>query len=143
METRKQKAPVSASVPTFSSRRTVKLGSFHIGSSMSDLITSAVWNRILIADLDVVAWPVALLSALRYFLAPLTLWAGHGSATHHILGTSISGAPFLALVHDSASYDRRGQAISIVQNVLVVSYAFNPARSADHSSYRVDPISWR
>jgi BCD family chlorophyll transporter-like MFS transporter len=87
MQTRKNENPESSAVPSFSLRRTVKLGSFHIGSSMSDLITSAVWNRILIADLGVVAWPVALLSALRYFLAPLTLWAGHRSDTHPILGS--------------------------------------------------------
>lgn len=162
----------------FSVRRSLKLGSFHIGSSLSDLLTSAVWNRIMIADLGVVAWPVALLSALRYLLAPLTLWAGHRSDTRPIMGshrvayiwlgrflmllslpllplatdaiarntssivgwglalssfllygvgTLVSGAPFLALVHDSAPYERRGQAISIVQFVLVVSFAFIPA----------------
>ena len=42
-------------------------------------------------------------------------------------GTLISGAPFLALVHDSAPYDRRGQAMGIVQLMLVVSFAFIPA----------------
>lgn len=164
--------------PRFSVRRCLKLGSFHIGSSMSDLLTSAVWNRVMITDLGVVALPVALLSALRYLLAPLTLWAGHRSDTHPILGsrrlayiwlgrllmllslpllpistvaisrdtaspigwslaiasfslygvgTLISGAPFLALVHDSAPYERRGQAIAIVQIILVVSFAFIPA----------------
>lgn len=164
--------------PRFRVSRSLKLGSFHIGSSLSDLLTSAVWNRILIVDLGVAAWPVALLSALRYFLAPLTLWAGHRSDTRPILGsrrvpyiwlgrllmllslpllplstvaiargvtspvgwglallsfllygigTLISGAPFLALVHDSAPYERRGLAISIVQIMLVVSFAFIPA----------------
>jgi BCD family chlorophyll transporter-like MFS transporter len=164
--------------PEFSVRRSLKLGSFHIGSSLTDLLTSAVWNRVLITDLGVVAWPVALLSALRYFLAPLTLWAGHRSDTHPIrgsrrvayiwlgrllmllalpllplstvaiareaaspggwalavasfllygMGTLISGAPFLALVHDSAPYEDRGKAISIVQIMLVVSFAFIPA----------------
>ena len=70
------------SEPGFSVWRSLKLGSFHIGSSFADLLTSAVWNRILIADLGVAAWPVALLSALRYFLAPLTLWAGR-RVRHH------------------------------------------------------------
>lgn len=162
----------------FSVWRSLKLGSFHLGSSFSDLLTSAVWNRILISDLGIAAWPVALLSALRYFLAPLTLWAGHRSDTTPILGsrrlayiwlgrlmmllalpllplstvaiardtgsavgwtvavlsfvvygagTLISGAPFLALVHDSAPYGRRGQAVGIVQLMLVVSFAFIPA----------------
>jgi BCD family chlorophyll transporter-like MFS transporter len=164
--------------PEFSAPRSVKLGSFHIGSSMADLLTSAVWNRVMIVDLGVIAWPVALLSALRYLMAPLTLWAGHRSDTHPILGsrrtayiwlgrllmlislpllpistvaisksgtsafgwglavvsftvygvgTLVSGAPFLALVHDSAPYARRGQTIAIVQIILVVSFAFVPA----------------
>ena len=71
----------------FSVWRSLKLGSFHMGSSFADLLTSAVWNRVLIADLGVAAWPVALLSALRYFLAPLTLWAGRRSDTTPILGS--------------------------------------------------------
>ncbi len=168
----------------FSVWRSLKLGSFHLGSSFSDLLTSAVWNRILISDLGIAAWPVALLSALRYFLAPLTLWAGHRSDTTPILGsrrlayiwlgrlmmllalpllplstvaiardtgsavgwtvavlsfvvygagTLISGAPFLALVHDGAPYGRRGQAVGIVQLMLVVSFAVHPRhlRGAD------------
>lgn len=164
--------------PRFRVSRSIKLGTFHIGSSLADLLTSAVWNRVLITDLGVVAWPVALLSALRYLLAPLTLWAGYRSDTRPILGsrrvayiwigrllmllslpllplatveiardrssplgwgvalisfllygvgTLLSGTPFLALVHDSAPYEKRGQAISIVQVMLVVSFAFIPA----------------
>lgn len=161
----------------FSVRRSLKLGTFHLGSSLADLLTSAVWNRILIVDLGVAAWPVALLSALRYLLAPLTLWVGYRSDTRPIfgsrriayiwlgrllillslpllplatvaiaadtasvqgwstafvsfllygIGTLLSGTPFLALVHDSAPYARRGQAVSIVQVMLVVSFAFIP-----------------
>ncbi|MCS7220044.1 MAG: BCD family MFS transporter [Anaerolineae bacterium] len=163
--------------PAFSPWRALKLGSFHIGSSLTDLLNLAVWNRVLIVELGAAAWLVALMSALRYLLAPLTLWAGHRSDTRPIfgsyrlayiwlgrllmwislpllplsaaaisreeglygwtvgfiaftlygVGTLISGAPFLALVHDSASYERRGQAISIVQFILVVSFAFIPA----------------
>jgi BCD family chlorophyll transporter-like MFS transporter len=163
--------------PRFSVARSFKLGSFHIGSSLTDLLTSAVWNRVLIVDLGIAAWPISLLTALRYLMAPLTLWAGHRSDTRPIFGshrtayiwlgrglmllslpllplstallvqsrgsppawalavvafvlygagTLISGAPFLALVHDSAPYARRGQAISIVQFMLVVSFAFIP-----------------
>lgn len=161
--------------PKFSVLRSLKIGAFHIGSSLSDVMLSGVWNRVMISDLGVVAWPVSLLLAVRYLLAPLALWAGHRSDTHPILGsrrtayiwigrlmmvlslpllplsvvaiaqnprsligwglaffslliygtgTSISGAPYLALVHDSAPYDRRGQAVSITQFVLVVSFAF-------------------
>ena len=168
----------SSSAPRFSVRRSFKLGTFHLGSSLADLLASAVWNRVLISDLGIAAWPVALLAALRYLLAPLTLWAGHRSDTRPLggsrriayiwlgrglmllslplllpatallaasassvagwalaalssliygVGTLISGAPFLALVHDSAPYERRGQAVSIVQFMLVVSFAFVPA----------------
>ena len=161
----------------FSVARSLKLGSFHIGSAMGDLLTSAVWNRVLIVDLGIAAWPVALLSALRYLMAPLSLWAGHRSDTRPLLGsrriayiwlgrllmllalpllpaslflmaaeraspsgwglaflsfvlygagTLISGPPFLALVHDSTPYERRGQAIGIVQTMLIASFAFVP-----------------
>lgn len=176
----------------FSVWRSLKLGSFHIGSSFADLLTSAVWNRILISDLGVAAWPVALLSALRYFLAPLSLWAGRRSDTKPIFGsrrvayiwlgrllmllalpllplstvaiardtsslvgwglavvsfvvygagTLISGAPFLALVHDSAPYTRRGQAMGIVQLMLVVSFAFIPAIYAGVMPH-YDPVAF-
>ncbi len=167
-----------ATEPKFSIWRSLKLGAFNIGSSLTDLLTSAVWNRILIVDLGVPAWPVALLTAVRYLLAPLSLWAGHLSDTHPLfgrrrtpyiwlgrllmlvslplipvsmaaigqgyrsagsvggwllaiasfllygIGQLISGSPFLALVSDSAPYARRGQAIAIVQTLLVASFAF-------------------
>ncbi len=153
--------------------RTLKIGTFHIGSSFVDLLTSGVLNRILISDLNIWATPVALLSALRYLLAPLGIWAGYRSDTHPIgglyrlpyiwagrlpmllslpllpviamllaadprsplgwilaictfliygVGTLISGGVFLALVRDTAPPERQGQAISIVQIFLVVSF---------------------
>lgn len=161
----------------FSLRRALKLGTFHIGSSAADLLVSAVWNRVMIVELGISAWPVSLLSALRYLLAPLSLWAGHRSDARPLLGTRrtgyiwlgrglmlaalpllpwstvllanaprslagwalamlsfsafgigtlLSGPAFLALVHDSAPYQRRGQAIGVVQFMLVASYAFLP-----------------
>ena len=167
----------SPAEPRFRLLRTIKLGTFHFGSAAADLIVTAVWNRIMIVDLGIPAWPVALLTAIRYFLAPLSLWAGHrsdhrpllglrrvsyiwlgralmlislpllpvsaamlaeqpGSAGGWILtlvsfvifgsGTLISGSPFLALVHDSVPYARRGQAVSIVQFMLVASFALLP-----------------
>jgi BCD family chlorophyll transporter-like MFS transporter len=59
---------------------------------------------------SITGWLLALLSFLLYGV-----------------GTLISGSPFLALVHDSAPYERRGQVISIVQIMLVTSFAFVPA----------------
>ena len=70
----------------FSLPRTLKLGSFHIGSAFVDLLTSGVLNRVLITDLHLWATPVALLSALRYLLAPLSIWAGYWSDTRPIFG---------------------------------------------------------
>ncbi|MCO6452115.1 MAG: BCD family MFS transporter [Caldilineales bacterium] len=161
--------------PKFSVLRSMKLGSFHIGSSLTDLLITAVANRLLIVELGVAAWPIGLLTALRYFLSPLSLWVGYRSDRHPIfgsrriayiwigrllmlvalpliplalaalgfdtasamgwlmllassllygVGTLISGAPYLALVHDSAPYERRGQVIAIVQTFLVASFAF-------------------
>ena len=179
--------------PRFSVIHSLKLGCFHIGSSMTDLLASAVWNRIMVVDLGVAAWPVALLTAMRYLLSPLILWVGHRSDTRPIfgshrlayiwlgrllmlvslpllplstvvlaenvtsgtgwgmaiasfllygIGTLISGAPFLALVHDSAPYARRGQALGIVQFVLVTSFAFIPMLYAmAMPSY--DPVLFR
>jgi MFS transporter, BCD family, chlorophyll transporter len=157
----------------FSVLRTMKIGTFHIGSSFVDLLTSGVLNRVLISDLGLMATPVALLSALRYLLAPLSIWAGHRSDTRPLfgmrrlpyiwagripmvlslpllpvvtvllgadprsvlgwalavlaflvygVGTLLSGSTFLSLVHDSAPPARRGQAVSIVQIFLVVSF---------------------
>ncbi|GAB4438247.1 MAG: BCD family MFS transporter [Chloroflexi bacterium OHK40] len=159
--------------PRFSLPRTLKLGSFHIGSSFTDVLTSGVLNRVLISDLGLWATPVALLSALRYLLAPLSIWAGYRSDTRPIfglhrlpyilagrlpmvlslpllpvvtallaadprsplgwtialiafviygVGTLVSGSTYLALVRDSAPPERRGQAMSIVQIFLVVSF---------------------
>ncbi len=168
---------IASAQPRFSALRSFKIGSFHIGSSLTDVMLSGIWNRVMISDLGLAAWPVSLLLAARYFLAPLAIWAGHELDTHTILGsrrtayiwlgrlmmlialpllplsvgliaqnngaplgwvlaivsllvygtgTSISGAPYLALVHDSAPYERRGQAVAITQFMLVVSFAFVP-----------------
>jgi BCD family chlorophyll transporter-like MFS transporter len=64
----------------------MKIGTFHIGSSFVDLLTSGVLNRVLISDLHIWATPVALLSALRYLLAPLSIWAGYRSDTRPLFG---------------------------------------------------------
>ncbi|MCG8347433.1 MAG: BCD family MFS transporter [Chloroflexales bacterium] len=157
----------------FSLLRTMKIGTFHIGSAFADILTSGVWNRILISDLGIAATPVAFLSALRYLLAPLSIWAGYRSDTRPLfgfhrlpyiwfgrllmlitlpllpvvtillaanplsvsgwgitalafviygVGTLLSGSTFLALIRDSTPPTRHGQALSIVQVFLVVSF---------------------
>lgn len=60
----------------FNTARTLLLGTFHIGSAMSDVLVSSILNRILISHFGFLAWPVALLLGLRYLLSPISLWAG-------------------------------------------------------------------
>jgi BCD family chlorophyll transporter-like MFS transporter len=77
-------APDSADTSAWSNLsllRNIKLGLFHIGSSMADILAIGVWNRIMIKELGFAATPIALLLALRYFLAPLSIWVGHRSDT--------------------------------------------------------------
>lgn len=62
-----------------STARNLKIGLFHLGSGMADVITTGIWNRIMISDLGFSATPIGLLVALRYFLAPLGVWAGRMS----------------------------------------------------------------
>jgi BCD family chlorophyll transporter-like MFS transporter len=185
----------SAPIPIrFSALRSFKIGSFHVGSSLTDVMLSGIWNRVMISDLGLAAWPVSLLLAARYFLAPLAIWAGHESDTRPILGskrtayiwlgrlmmlialpllplsvgliaqssnsalgwslafialilygtgTSISGSPYLALVHDSAPYERRGQAVAITQFMLVVSFAFVPVIYARVMPVYDQALFWR
>ena len=70
----------------FSIWRILRLSSFQIGSAMGDILMGGIWNRIMIADFGIPAWPVTLLVALRYLLAPITLWVGHRSDTEKFLG---------------------------------------------------------
>lgn len=78
---------MNTSIPQkFSVLRTLKLGSFHIGSALADILVTSVWNRIVITELGISATPVAFLIGLRYLLAPLSLWFGHLSDTHPLFG---------------------------------------------------------
>jgi MFS transporter, BCD family, chlorophyll transporter len=64
----------------------LKIGLFHLGSGMADVLTTGVWNRIMISDLGFAATPIGLLVSLRYFLAPIGIWAGRKSDEHAVLG---------------------------------------------------------
>ncbi len=64
----------------------LKIALFHLGSGMADVLTTGVWNRIMVADLGFSATFVGLLTGLRYFLAPIGIIAGRYSDTHSIGG---------------------------------------------------------
>lgn len=66
--------------------RNLKIGTFHLGSTMADVLGSGVWNRVMIKELGYAATPVGLLLALRYFLAPLAVWAGNRSDRTRVRG---------------------------------------------------------
>jgi MFS transporter, BCD family, chlorophyll transporter len=66
--------------------RNIKIGFFHLGSGMADVLTTGVWNRIMISDLGFSATITGLLLALRYFLAPVGVWAGRVSDERAIGG---------------------------------------------------------
>jgi BCD family chlorophyll transporter-like MFS transporter len=53
---------------------------------MADVMATGIWNRIMISDLGFSATPIGLLVSLRYFLAPLGVWAGRMSDRHAIGG---------------------------------------------------------
>jgi BCD family chlorophyll transporter-like MFS transporter len=65
----------------FSAGRILRLSTFQIGSAMGDILTAGVWNRIMISDFGIPAWPIGLLLASRYFMSPISLWVGHRSDT--------------------------------------------------------------
>lgn len=65
----------------------LRLSTFQIGSAMGDILTASVWNRVMISELGLPAWPVGLLIALRYLMSPLSLWAGHRSDNWPLWGT--------------------------------------------------------
>lgn len=67
-------------------RRTLRLSSFQIGSAMGDILVTSIWNRVMISNFGIPAAPVSLLIALRYFLAPMSLWAGYLSDTNPLAG---------------------------------------------------------
>lgn len=76
----------SQTQPGLTMGRNLKIGLFHLGSGMADVLATGVWNRIMISDLGFSATPIGLLVSLRYFLAPLGIWAGRISDERPILG---------------------------------------------------------
>jgi MFS transporter, BCD family, chlorophyll transporter len=73
------------SVP-FRPWRLAQLSSFRIGSAMVEILATSIWNRVMITNLGLPATFVGLLLAMRYFLAPFSVWAGHRSDTVPLWG---------------------------------------------------------
>lgn len=86
MPPREAAASAATAPRNLSILRNIKIGTFHIGSSMADILASGVWNRVMIKELGYAATPIALLLALRYFLAPFSIWVGNRSDTSPIAG---------------------------------------------------------
>ena len=57
---------------TFNIKLIFRLSIFQVGSAMGDILLAGVWNRIVISDFNLPAWPVGLLIAMRYLLMPLS-----------------------------------------------------------------------
>jgi hypothetical protein len=68
----------------FSVACNVRIGFFHLGSGMADVLINGVWDRVMISDLSFAATPIGLLASLSYFLAPLGIWEGRVSDRHAV-----------------------------------------------------------
>lgn len=77
---------MTTEVQTFNRARALRMGMFQLGSAMGDILVTSIWNRILISNFGIPAGPVSLLIALRYFMFPLSLLAGHWSDNKLIAG---------------------------------------------------------
>ncbi len=117
--------------PNLTPARNVKIGLFHLGSGMADIITTGIWNRIMISDLGFSATPIGLLVALRYFLAPLGVWAGRMSDQHAIggyrrlfwiwLGRAMMTLSIVALGVTTADLARGAEATTLRWASLVIA----------------------
>ena len=108
----------------FSYTRTLRLATFQIGSAMADILVTSVWNRIMITELGMPAWPVGLLIALRYLLAPLSLWAGFWSDTRPLWGF------------------HRTPYIWLGRSLVVLSYPLLPFSLGRFELNRADGLGW-
>ena len=111
-------------VKHFTLWRGLRLGSFHIGSAMGDILVTSIWNRILITNFGIPATPVSLLIAMRYLLSPLSLWAGHLTDNKRILGF------------------RRTPIIWLGRAMMVFSLPFLGFSVARFSGDPADPVGW-
>lgn len=113
-----------ASSSRFSLLRTLKIGSFNFGSAIADILTASVWNRVMITDLGVGATPVSILLALRYLLAPLSIWIGLQSDARSIAGL------------------RRTPYIWLGRGLMLIGLLLLPLSTLRLNADLSDPIGW-
>ena len=116
--------------PNLSIARNLKIGIFHLGSGMADVLTTGVWNRIMISDLGFAATPVSLLLALRYFLAPLGIWAGRVSDDRLVGG------------YRRLMWIWFGRLLMVLSTIGVGLTTAQLARGALYESLEVSPLIW-
>jgi BCD family chlorophyll transporter-like MFS transporter len=104
--------------------RILRLSTFQTGSAMGDILMGGIWNRIMIADFGIPAWPVTFLVAFRYLLAPITLWVGHRSDTLKLLG------------YYRTSY------IWLGRGLMVLSFPILGASTVRLEVNTADPVGW-
>jgi MFS transporter, BCD family, chlorophyll transporter len=105
--------------------RNLKISLFHLGSGMADVMATGIWNRIMISDLGFSATPIGLLVSLRYFLAPLGVWAGRMSDRRVIAG--YRRLPWIWL----------GRAMMVISLLMMGFSTANLARGAEAT-----PLVW-
>ncbi|MBI5876303.1 MAG: BCD family MFS transporter [Chloroflexi bacterium] len=110
--------------PRLPRARMARLMTFQIGSAMADILVASIWNRVMIVELGVPAWPVGLLIAFRYLLAPLSLYAGFRSDTRPLLGY------------------RRTAYIWLGRLLVWLSFPLLPWTLARFATDRGDPLGW-
>jgi BCD family chlorophyll transporter-like MFS transporter len=116
-------APLPLDV-NFNLSRLLRLATFQIGSALGDILVTSIWNRIMINELGLSAGLVGLLIALRYLIAPLSLWAGYWSDTRSWFGL------------------RRTPYIWTGRALVVLSYPLLPLTLSRFAADRGDALGW-
>lgn len=75
--------------------KNLQLGLLHIAVAITFVLINGVLNRVMIADLGIMASVVAALVVLPYVFSPLQVWIGQFSDTHPLYG--LRRTPYIAL----------------------------------------------
>lgn len=75
--------------------KNIQLGLLHVAVAITFVLINGVLNRVMIADLGVLASVVAILVVLPYVFSPLQIWIGQFSDTHAVFG--LRRTPYIAL----------------------------------------------